>query len=340
MEQKIDFSENRNIFMPNIQMKKSLLRAVKKVFEYPDYKNTAVNGAIANYFDIPCDNVSITNGSMESINLLVKVLEGKNATLFKPTFWGYEDALERYEYNVKSVPLDCELKYNINSINMQAQKTDIMFICNPNNPTLDNIDKNILIKIINNNPNCHFIVDETMLIFDKNFFNKSLVKYVNTADNLSVIVSFSKFLGIAGLRTGAVFSNNELIKKIKKQMVPYSFGIIQQELLPCAFSDKEYLDETRELIKINREQLCEMLKEIGCHVIDGDSNFILVQLPFGIDSNVVTKFLLEYNIIVRNIKDSYPELTGDWLRISINTKNNNEMLVKKLKQSFSRFSNL
>lgn len=72
MGQKIDFSENRNIFMPNIQMKKSLLRAVQKVFEYPDYKNTAVNSAIAGYFDISCDNASITNGSMEAINLLVK----------------------------------------------------------------------------------------------------------------------------------------------------------------------------------------------------------------------------------------------------------------------------
>ena len=174
-------------------------------------------------------------------------------------------------------------------------------------------------------------------IFDKDFFNKSLVKYVNIVDNLSVVVSFSKFLGIAGLRTGAVFSNNLLIEKIKKQMVPYSLGIIQQELLPCAFSNKEYLDETRELIKINRDQLCEMLKEIGCYVIDGNSNFILVQLPFGIDSNVVTQFLLKYNIIVRNIKESYPELTGDWLRISINTKSNNEMLVRKLKQSFNNF---
>lgn len=340
MEQKIDFSENRNIFMPSAQMKKNLLRTVKKVFEYPDYKNTAVNSAIANYFDISYDNVSITNGSMEAINLLVKVLKRKNATLFKPTFWGYEDALVRYEYNVNSVPLDCKLKYNINSINMQAQKTDIMFICNPNNPTLDNVDRNILLKIINNNPNCHFIVDETMMIFDNNFFNKSLVKYVDKVDNLSVIVSFSKFLGVAGLRTGAVFSNNELIEKIKKQMVPYSLGIFQQELLPCAFSDKEYLDETRKLIKINRDQLCGMLKEMGCHVIDGDSNFILVQLPFEIDSNVVTQFLLKYNIIVRNIKESYPELTGDWLRISINTKSNNEKLVKKLKQSFSNFSKL
>lgn len=112
---------------------------------------------------------------------------------------------------------------------MQSQKFDIMFICNPI---------------------CHFIMDEIKLIFDKDFFNKSLIKYVNTVYNLSVIVSFSKILGIAGLRTDAIFSNNELIEKIKKKRVPYSLGVVQQELLICVFSDKDYLDETRELIKI------------------------------------------------------------------------------------------
>lgn len=335
MEEKIDFSENRNIFMPNNKMKKCLLKALKKVFEYPDYKNTEVNGAIVDYFDVAYNNVSVTNGSMEAINLLTKVLNKNNATLFKPTFWGYEDALIRYGYNVSSIPLDCELKYNINDIKVQAQRSEIMFICNPNNPTLDSIDKNLLIDIIKNNPNCHFIVDETMLIFDKEFVNKSISKYVGIVDNLSVIMSFSKFLGIAGLRTGAVFSNKVLIERIKKQMVPYSFGIIQQELLPCAFSDKDYLDKTRELIRLNKDDLCKILKNIGCYIIDGDTNFILVKLPFGVDANVVTQILLENNIIVRNIKDSYPELKGDWIRISINTKKNNELLVKKLKLAFT-----
>ena len=337
MAQKINFSENRNVFMPTKKMKRSLLQAVKKVFEYPDYKNTEVNNAISNYFGISFNNVSITNGSMEAINLLVNVLEKNNATLFKPTFWGYEDALIRYGYNINSIPLDYKLKYNADSIEIQAQNSDIIFICNPNNPTLDYIDKNVLIEIIKRNPNCHFIIDETMLIFDKDFFNKSLSRYVTNVNNLSVVISFSKFLGIAGLRTGAVFSNGDLIKKIKKQMVPYSLGVIQQELLPYAFSDEDYLNKTRELIETNKNQLCEILRNMGCYIIDGDTNFILVQLPFGIDSNTVTQFLMENNMIVRNIKESYPELTGDWLRISINTKDNNKLLVRKLQQSFDNF---
>ena len=134
MDHKIDFSENRNVFMPNEKMKKSLLQAIKKTFEYPDYKNTKVNNTIANYFDISFDNVSITNGSMEAINLLVNVLRKNDATLFKPTFWGYEDALMRYAYNINSIPLDHKLKYNIDNIESQAQNSDLIFICNPNNP--------------------------------------------------------------------------------------------------------------------------------------------------------------------------------------------------------------
>lgn len=338
MEQIIDFSENRNVFMPSEKMKRGLLKITKKVFEYPDYKNTEVNNTIANYFDVAIDNVNITSGSMEAINLLANVLRKNDATLFKPTFWGYEDALMRYEYKINSILLDHKLKYNVNNIELQAQNSDIIFICNPNNPTLDYINKTILIEIIKHNPNCHFIIDETMLIFDKEFFNKSLVQNVVNVNNLSVIISFSKFLGIAGLRTGAVFSNENLIKKIKRQMVPYSVGIIQQELLPYSFSDEDYLNKTRELIKVNREQLCKSLRNIGCHIIDGNTNFILVQLPFGIDSNKVTQFLIKNNMIVRNIKESYPELNGNWLRISINTRNNNRLLVKKLKQSFNNFS--
>ena len=167
-------------------MQKSLLQAVKYAYEYPNYTNTEVNNIIENYFGIFFDNINITNGSMEAINLLVNVLRKNKATLFKPTFLGYEDALMKYAYNINSVLLDHKLKYNVDNIELQTQNSDIIFMCNPN---------------------CHFIIDETMLIFDKKIFNKSLTKYVANVNNLSVIISFSKFLGIVGLRTGALFSN-------------------------------------------------------------------------------------------------------------------------------------
>lgn len=331
MVKKIDFSENRNAFMPSLAMKKKLLESIKSVFEYPDYKNVLVNEAISNYFNVSIENTSVTNGSMEAINLLVQVLSKKDVSLFKPTFWGYENALNRFGYNVSSYKLDNNFTYNINDMNKVAKKSELMFVCNPNNPTLDSINKKDLLELIEKNPNCHFIVDETMLIFDKEFEKKSICNNVENLDNLSVIISFSKFLGIAGLRTGVVFSNTNVIEKVKEQMIPYSFGIIQQQVLPVALQDKEYIEKTKDLIEINRNKLIDFFESVDCVVINHDTNFILVKLPIGVDANLITKKLSENNIIVRNIKEAYPELEGDWIRVSINTQENNDILINNFK---------
>lgn len=328
----INFSENRNVYMPNNQMKKSLLKAQRKVFEYPDYKNTEVNRCISEYFGIEEKNLTVTNGSLEGINLLVCALNKTETVLFVPTFWGYADALNRFNYIVKNETLVDELNYDYDRVSEIAKLYKIMILCNPNNPTLSYIPKKVLLSIIKENPHCHFIIDETMLIFDEKYENKSVSNEVENFENLSVVVSFSKFLGIAGLRTGAVFSNKTMIEKVKKLSIPYSLGVIQQNILPVAFADPNYLDETRKLITKNREYLCDNLQQLGCNVIDGNTNFILVKLPDNVDSTAVAKYLYQNGIEVRNIKEAYPKLKGNWIRISIQTQKNNELLVKKMQR--------
>ena len=171
-----------------------------------------------------------------------------------------------------------------------------------------------------------------MLIFDKEFENKTLVREVIQNENLSVVISFSKFLGIAGLRTGCVFSRKEIIVKINNKNIPYSLNIISEKILPLALSDKEHLDRSRSKIEINKLLLCKNLEKLGCKIIDGNTNFILVELPETIDSYRVTSLLEDAGLIVRNIKESYPLLKGNWIRISIQTKKNNILLIKKLKK--------
>lgn len=329
---KINYAENRNVYMPSRKMKKQLLKAYKYVCEYPDYKNTVVNESISQYFGIDINNLTVTNGSLEGINLLLNCLNKKQATLFQPTFWGYQDALDRYDYKINNELLDEHKNYNITKLDLSSKKSEIIIICNPNNPTLSYVKKNELLNIIKANQDCHFIIDETMLIFDKEFETKTLVRETLKNDNLSVVISFSKFLGIAGLRTGCVFSNEKVITKIKNQSIPYSLGIISQNILPLALSDKQFLDKSRINIERNRTYLCKSLEKLGCKIIDGNTNFILVELPENIDSNRAAELLEEKYLIVRNIKESYPLLEGNWLRISLQTPKNNKLLIRKLKK--------
>lgn len=331
-KEKLNFAENRNVYMPSKEMKDALKEANNHIYEYPDYKNIIINKNIAEFFNINLENFIITKGSLEGINFLVRLFYKKKISLFEPTFWGFKDSIIRNEVEFFNIEhLDNNIHYNINKLNEMAKNSDMIYICNPNNPTLSTIEKKYLKDLILKNPNCHFIIDETMLIFDENFHEKTLYKETKYLNNISVILSLSKFFGIAGIRVGILFSNKEIISKINKLTVPYNIGIIEQYVLPIALSNKVYIRETIKKIKNNREFLKNELTKMNCKVIDGNTNFLLVEFPKLYNSNDISEYLEKKNIYVRNIKEAYPKLIGNWIRISINTFENNKILLKELK---------
>lgn len=327
----IDFSENRNAYMPSKEVLIAYRNAICNLHQYPDFKNTDVNNSIAAFFGLDNKNTTISNGSMEGINLLARILHRQTATLFVPTFWGYEDALKRYGYDINYVGLENNLNYDLNKINIMAKSSDLLFLCNPNNPTLSYIEKEDLKTLIKSSPNCQFVIDETMLMFAKDYDKRTISKEVVNYSNLTVITSFSKLFGLAGIRTGALISNEDIIKGVKSEMTPYSVGSIVQQVLPVALSDKVLLEETRGKIAENRRRLCEYIELAGDYTtIEGLTNFILVQLPNGIEANKLTNYLMQNNMVVRNINEAYPLLSGEWIRISINTDENNKILVNEI----------
>ena len=333
INEKLNFAENRNVYMPNKEMEKALQEAIKHIYEYPDYKNIEINKSISKYFNINKENFIITKGSLEGINHLVRIFIKKKISLFEPTFWGFKDSLIRNDVKLINIEsLDNNLNYNLDKLYDASKSSELIYICNPNNPTLSFLDKKDLIKLIAQNPNCHYIIDETMLIFDNNFWEKTLCQEVKNFNNFSVIISLSKFFGIAGIRAGILFSNKEIINQVNKLNVPYNIGIIEQYVLPVALSNKKYANDSIIKIKENREYLINELRKIGCNIIDGNTNFILVEFPKAYDTNNLAEYLQNKNIYVRNIKEAYPKLIGNWLRISINTIENNKILIKEIKK--------
>ena len=328
----LNFAENRNVFMPSYEMKKSMEEAIKHVYEYPDCKNTEIKKSLSNYFNIEPEYYAVTKGSLEGINFMARLFCEKRVALFEPTFWGFKDSLIRNEAKSINVQeLDNNLDYNIKNLYKISSNTDLIYLCNPNNPTLSYVDKKELIKLISTNPNCHFLIDETMLVFDEKFEEKTLYKEVENLNNISVIISFSKLFGIGGLRTGLIFSNKNIISKINKLSVPFSIGIIEQYALPVALSNKRAVQESLIKIKKNKDILINDLKEMNCRIIDRNTNFILVEFKKN-DVNDISEYLKTKNIRVANIKEIYPKLVGNWLRISINTFENNKLLIDELKK--------
>lgn len=106
--------------------------------------------------------------------------------------------------------------YEYDKIRELSKNVDMIFLCNPNNPTLDTLNREKLLKIIRKNQNCHFVIDETELVFNADYSERTLINETINNTNLSVITSVSKFFGVPGLRCGFIITNEVNTKKLIK----------------------------------------------------------------------------------------------------------------------------
>lgn len=328
----IDFLKNTNPFGPSKKAVSELIKSAQKLNDYPDPKNINLNKDIANFFNVPFENVTIVNGSMEAIYSIPQILKPKTAGLIVPTFWGYEDAIKFNHIKLTKSKMGKDLEYSYDKINELASKSSLLFLCNPNNPTLSYIEKEKISKIIKNNPNCHFVIDETVLIFDYDFNKKTLIDMVCKVKNLSVICSFSKIFSISGLRVGAVISNKKLIDKIKEWKIIFSTNTMTQSIIPVCLNDKSFIKKSRKDIKELVDNFSKDLASVewlSCR--KGLGNFITCEIKNNKTSaDLLKEYLKKKGFLIRSL-NSYSELKGEWIRISINTKENNKKLIKAIK---------
>ena len=172
----IDLSKNLNPYMPTRKICKYLRDNMTMITHYPSMGIKALTHKIAEQFDMCEDNMCLNIGSLEGIGLLLKILSKQSVGIFSPTFFGIKSYAQKQEYKIVEMDMDNHLYYNVESIESLAKEVDIIYLCNPNNPTLDEIKKEDLLSIIMNNQNCHFIIDETMQVFDPKYFETSVYK--------------------------------------------------------------------------------------------------------------------------------------------------------------------
>ena len=329
----IDFFKNTNPFGPSKKVLSEFIKSRKKLNKYPDPENIEINNSIASFFKVPLDNVTIVNGSTEAIYSIPEVLKPKKAGLIIPTFWGYEKAIKFNHIKIIKFKLSNSLEYDYEQIDKLARITDLLFLCNPNNPTLSYIEKDKLCKIIKKNRHCHFVIDETVLIFNKDYKKMTLTNMVCQFENLSVICSFSKIFSLSGLRVGALISNTDLISKIKKWKIIFSTNTISQSIIPICVKDKKFLKDSREEIENLVNVFSKKLSSIKwLYVKKGLGNFMSCEIKNDkISADALTKHLKEKGYAIRSLK-SYSHLKGEWIRISVNKTGNNNKLLKAIEK--------
>ena len=295
---------------------------------YPDNKHPELITLISNYKKLNKDELVLCNGTDELIDLVIRVFcePGKDKIItLNPTYGMYEVSAKINNVNLVKVDLDHNFQIDIEKVKSQFDDlTKIIFITNPNNPTGNCFNEDSIIEIIESFNGIVFI-DEAYI----DYSNNSLISKVNIYQNLLISQTFSKALGLAGIRLGVGYSNSNLISYLKKVKPPYNINLLTEkkaiENISSTYLDNLQIKETI----LERNKLEKKLENFPFvkKVYPSDSNFLLVKVA---NANNVYKFLLDNGIVVRN--RSQIKGCEECLRITVGTPKQNNLLINVLKR--------
>ncbi|MCF6129690.1 histidinol-phosphate transaminase [Flavobacterium sp. AS60] len=287
---------------------------------YPDPYQWRLKKILSIQNNVEIKNILIGNGSDEIIDLVQRVFcEPKEDKIIicPPTYGMYEVYANINNLEVISVPLTKNFQLNANEILKQNAK--ILYLCSPNNPTGNSLEN--LEYIIENFSGIVFL-DEAYIDFSD---TPSLVSKIKEYPNLIVSQTFSKARGLAAVRIGIAYANENIISVMNKVKPPYNVSELNQQAAMQSLADENNFKSNIQLIKSERELLKKSLLTLDFvkKIYPSDANFLLVKMENAI---AIYNRLIEQQIITRN-RSSVVENT---IRITIGTPQENQQLINAL----------
>ena len=309
--------------------------AIKKIsssaYQYPEVTCYDLREVLCRHLNLCKDNLILCNGGDSVIYNIAMCLinPGDEVIIPEITFPMYETIVKALNGNgniVYSKMTDFSIDLD-DIISKITEKTKIIWLCNPNNPTGTIIKKEEFINFINRVPDNIMIVhDEVYYDFaDKKQFPDTVELIKNGIENIFLIRSFSKIYGLAGVRLGYGIGSKTIIDLMYRIRIPFDVSVLAQAAGIGAVKDKEFYKKSVDLIKTEKQYLYNELDKLGIKYIESHTNFILINA--GKDSEPVVDELLKKGIIVRPTRShNLPE----FFRITIGTRGHNERFIKAL----------
>jgi histidinol-phosphate aminotransferase len=295
---------------------------------YPDPMQYLVKMRLSEIKGVPARNIFLGNGSDEAIDILFRSFCNPgvdNVILVPPTYGMYEVSANINDVETRKVNLADDFQLNLDGIAEAIDgNTKLIFICSPNNPTGNSINRDDIETLLANFSGL-VVVDEAYINFSR---QKTFIQELTEYANLVVLQTLSKAWGLAGLRVGMAFASEEIIEVMNRVKPPYNMNEASQQLALQALQNVDQVNDWIKAALTERDKLVLQLKEFE-FVIDiypSDANFILVKTT---DAKGIYTFLVQNGIIVRD--RSKVELCEGALRITVGTPQENTILLNTLK---------
>ena len=330
----IKLGSNENPWGPSPKAMKAIEDEISSINRYPESQLHELVSEIAQYSGVRDSQVIIGgDGADEIIDVLAKTFINPDDEFIVPlpSYMYYEYLLKQYgarpvyaKWDLDENRLDEESIFD--SI---TERTKMIFLCSPNNPTGTLIDKEVLINIASKNPEVLIVIDEAYFEYSE-VTNKDLIDEFN---NIFIIRTMSKVLGLAGMRIGYGLACEEIIEYMHRIKPVFSLTRLSFVAALNTFRDKEYITESIRKGIESRQYLYEEISKIdGLHVFPSKSNFMLIRVKdTGFTASELALELMKKGIIVRDCT-SFKGLDEYWIRISICTLDEDERFINILKE--------
>ncbi|MEE4196203.1 MAG: histidinol-phosphate transaminase [Bacteroidales bacterium] len=294
---------------------------------YPDPFQRELKMAIGKWKKISTNQIFLGNGSDEIIDLLIRTFctPGKDEVIIPvPTYGMYEVCAQINDVRVIRVELDKSFQINTQRILKQGRQAKMIFICSPNNPTGNLIRKDLIYEILD-----HFrgivVIDEAYIDFAN---DQGFISEIENYPNLVVLQTFSKAMGMAGIRLGMGFMQTDMVQLLNKIKYPYNISILNQNAALKAIEDRKNSLKVSGILRL-KEKLIDDLQNLNSvnKIWPSDANFLLVKFK---DHEEIDDFLKNEGIIIRN-RSKEPNCEG-CLRITVGNSVETESIIQKLKQ--------
>lgn len=327
----IDYSANINPGGLPDKVIAAAIEGVKLSTHYPDVECQELRAAIAKEEGLNMDYIRCGNGAADVIFSLVLAVKPKKALLIAPSFYEYEQALRSVDCQISYYYLEEENDFVPQDDMLEAinDELDILFVCNPNNPTGVLLDTAFLDRILDKCNECNIlmVIDECFndLIDEPDKY--TMKARLESNKRLFILKAFTKIYAMPGLRLGyGLSSDNEIINKMILVSQPWSVSIPAQKAGLAALEEKEYVKETMAEIGAEKKILLQGLKELGIKTYGAGANYIFFKASESFD-----KECLEKKIMIRDCSN-YEGLTKGYYRIAVRGHEDNQKLLETFAQ--------
>lgn len=323
----LDFSANVSPLGLPAGVAAAITNALPTADRYPDPLCRELRAALAGAEGVPADWILCGNGAADLIFRLALAVRPRRALLPAPTFAEYEAALQTVGCAVQRVFLREENTFAVTEefIDAVTPETDIVFLCQPNNPTGQVTPPALVERLVRRCAECGAVlaVDECFLDFLPDRDAWTAKQLLRDAPQLIILKAFTKLYAMAGVRLGyALCGDATLLEKMRGAGQPWAVSSLAQAAGLAALQETVYAGAVRALIAEQRPRMAAGLRALGLRVMDGQANYLLFRATpdFG-------EKLRRRGAVVRSCAN-YPGLDAAWYRTAVRTAQENTRLLQ------------